>query len=497
MTELRLDDAGAVSLRADQIAGVSLAVLGITGSGKTNSVAVIAEELLACQVPMTFLDLESEFWTLKQRFQVLVVGRSDHSDVDIGPEHAADLARMAVERGLTIVLDFSEHEEEEEIEAFLLPYLKALWVACTRAKRPYVVVVEEAHEFVPQSGKTPLKKWLIRIASRGRKRGLSLIFSSQRSALVDKSALSQCWLRILHHVEVANDLEVYKTLIPWQAREVEQRVVALRRGEAIVVIEGQQAQTVRMRARSTFHPSATPTVESAEPALQAVDAVLLDELRQMLVTPNPTYLSRDERARLQQRIKELEAEKQRLEEEVERLSAQAAAQNHQVPLMGASTYASQIEIEQATVGRVILSGHASEALASVPTSVALLPAPEIQREGEAPTLTRDERRQLTTLTNLIAKQSRLHRRLLRVLSDHEGEWLDMDQIAAWIPVQPSTLKNEPPHKLREMKLIARRRGTGGVYVYTSLLGNYLQGHFPRLDTAFVKAQVLAPCYKEQ
>ncbi len=495
MTELRLDDAGAVSLRADQIAGVSLAVLGITGSGKTNSVAVIAEELLARQVPLTFLDLEGEFWSLKERFQVLVVGRSEHADIEVGPEHAADLARLSVERGLTVILDFSGHEEEddeaEEIAAFLLPYIKALWSACFKAKRTYVVAVEEAHEFIPQVGRTPLKSWLNRIAARGRKRGLSLILSSQRSAQVDKNALSQCRLRVLHKVELSHDLDVYKTLIPWHGREVEQRVGALQQGEAIVVVEGQQAQTVRMRARNTFHPSATPTLETAEPVeLQAVDAALLAELRHLLATPHPAYLNREERARLEHRIKQLEAEKQRLEGEVERLRAQVAAQQRP-PIGRGAAAAAHLAVEQATVGQVILSEPALPlTVRGRGSATALPPTQEACGAEERLFLSPDEERQLRRLTRRLKGLSRQHRRLLRLLVDHEGEWLDVVQIAAWLSVHPSTVQNQPPHELLRMKLVARRRARGGAFVYTSQLAAYLQQQFPRLDHRRLQEQVL-------
>jgi uncharacterized protein len=63
-------------------------------------------------------------------------------------------------------------------------------------KLPVLVVLEEAHNFVPPKANTPAEEGAIRvtkqIAQEGRKFGIGLIMISQRPSRLDETALSQC-----------------------------------------------------------------------------------------------------------------------------------------------------------------------------------------------------------------------------------------------------------------------------------------------------------------
>lgn len=93
-----------------------------------------------------------------------------------------------------------------------------------RYRRPWFLVVEEAHEFVPQGAAALTKKVLTRIALRGRKRGIGLVLVSQRSAKVDKDVLSQAEYYILHKVVHPADLRVYRDLLPLPPRDTDSTV---------------------------------------------------------------------------------------------------------------------------------------------------------------------------------------------------------------------------------------------------------------------------------
>src|SRR5579885_3382084 len=99
--------------------GKSAALLGITGSGKSNTAAVLIEEMLASGLPLTIVDTDGEYYGLKERYELLVVGRSEHAELVISPENAAALAQISVERGISVILDLSEYPQEEIYE-FLL-----------------------------------------------------------------------------------------------------------------------------------------------------------------------------------------------------------------------------------------------------------------------------------------------------------------------------------------------------------------------------------------
>ena len=89
MTHLKIDIHGKLPITLESVIGEKIAVLGIAGSGKTNTAAVIIEELLAGGLPMTIVDIEGEYWGLKDRFDIIVIGRSDNVDVEVDASHAA------------------------------------------------------------------------------------------------------------------------------------------------------------------------------------------------------------------------------------------------------------------------------------------------------------------------------------------------------------------------------------------------------------------------
>jgi len=300
---MNIDAEGILHLTTDSFVGKSTALLGITGSGKTNSAAVLIEELLSNGLPMTICDIEGEYYGIKQRHDVLVAGRSEHAELLLNPENAGALARASIERGISVILDLSEYTEEESYRC-LVEYFTVLWDVASKVKRPYQVVLEEAHEWLPEGTRTPLKALLTRIALRGRKRGLGMILMSQRSAKVAKDVLTQAALLFLHKVVHPTDMRVYKDLIPLPPAEVERLVGALQPGQ-VVVVSNHTPQVVQIRLRHTFHAGSTPVLgEHAQPELRRINETLLHELQQMIATSSPA--AKDER-RLEKRMRELEA----------------------------------------------------------------------------------------------------------------------------------------------------------------------------------------------
>src|SRR5712691_4587360 len=305
MSALNIDSSNEFQIQTQTLVGRSVAVLGITGSGKTNTAAVLIEELLSNGLPLTVVDIEGEYWGLKEKFEVLVAGRSQHAELEVGPNNAGQLAEISVKRGISVILDLSDFTQEDAYE-FLVHYFASLWTACSSVKQPYQIVLEEAHEFVPQGKGTPLKQMLTRIALRGRKRGLGIILISQRSAKVEKDVLTQTSLLFLHKVVHPIDLKIYKDLVPLPGAQVEDMVRRLQPGEAIVLYN-HQVQVIRLRLRSTFHAGSTPTHRpSIQPKLRRLDEAVLKELRALITSNNQGTLNNDERAKLSRRVKELE-----------------------------------------------------------------------------------------------------------------------------------------------------------------------------------------------
>jgi len=490
MPTLSIDSANKFQLQPQTLVGRSIAVLGITGSGKTNTAAVLIEELLSSGLPLTIVDIEGEYWGLKERFEVLVAGRSEHAELEVGPSNAGKLAEISVKRGISVILDLSDFTQDEAY-VFLVQYFSSLWATCSLVKQPYQVVLEEAHEFIPQGAGTPLKQILTRIALRGRKRGLGIILISQRSAKVEKDVLTQTSLLFLHKVIHPIDLKVYKDLIPLPSTEVEEMVRKLQPGEAIVMYN-HQVNIIHIRLRRTFHVGSTPThAPIAQPTLRKLDNAMLKELRSMIVNATNAPTANDERAKFSQRIEELEETVKLKDKEIQMLQSQVdllsklSIRIDSFPNGSHASNSQVLEVDQAIV-RQVITGEKSMGVAALATTTSELNTDYLNLP-EVP-LTLIEQRKLDSLMRRIQKLSKLQRSILHLLAEHEGTAMTVPMIATWLSLKESTICNHPPYDLLRMKLITRFRSNNG-YKYLSSVSTYFHAEFPLVKIDFLLKQL--------
>jgi len=87
-----------------------------------------------------------------------------------------------------------------------------------RGKFPVVLVLEEAHNYIPErtkGDKESVSKIIFeRIAREGRKFGLSLVISSQRPSELSRTVLSQCNSFIIHRIQNPEDQQYIKSIVP-------------------------------------------------------------------------------------------------------------------------------------------------------------------------------------------------------------------------------------------------------------------------------------------
>jgi len=463
-----------LSLETQAFVGRSVALLGITGSGKTNTAAVLIEELLTQGLPMTIVDIEGEYWGLKQSYDLLIAGRSEHAELEIGPDNAAQLANISVQRGISVILDLSDYTQDEQY-AFLVAYFQSLWDVAGKERKPYQIILEEAHEWVPQGTRTPLKQLLTRIALRGRKRGLGIILMSQRSAKVEKDVLTQVPLLFLHKVVHPVDLKVYKELIPLPGTQVETMVGALQLGEAIIVFN-QKVTAAHIRQRHTFHAGATPTLgETVEPELRRVDEKTLRELQALLTAEKQTLPGPDQA----RRIKELEAVVAAKNAEIAKLRKQLSVPSKlQVPV----TRPEKLGTIEASVKPRHLAGNspADPVEAEIPASQSKAP---IQPSEALPL----NERKFTSLVKRIAAVPRVQRVQLQLLTDKNRD-MNVREIAAWLNMEESTIRKNPPSTPMQLHLVERVRRADGFY-YRSILHDYLQSEFPGIDVEMLVQRI--------
>ena len=107
-----------------------------------------------------------------------------------------------------------------------------------RASDPVLLVCEEVHRYVPNSGEAQYEaaqEAIRRIAKEGRKYGVGLLLVSQRPSEVEATVLSQCNSWIVLRVTNDADREHVKAILPDSMAGLTKTLSGLRRQEAIFV----------------------------------------------------------------------------------------------------------------------------------------------------------------------------------------------------------------------------------------------------------------------
>ena len=313
MTEndrIPLDESGETTLPIVEILTGRGFITGKSGSGKSNTASVVVEELLDRGFPVLAVDTDGEYWGLKEQYELLHVGADEECDLQVGPEHAEKLAELALEENVPIILDVSGFLDEEEANELVRETASALFTKEKKLNKPFLMLLEECHEYLPEGGGLDeTGEMLIRVAKRGRKRGLGLCGISQRPADVKKDFITQCDWLMWHRLTWENDTKVVRRVIDSEHADA---VQDLADGEAFLMADFLETdvQRVQVRRKHTFDAGATPDLgEFERPDLKSVGGDLVDELEE---------ISEQEQQR-QDRIAQLEAEVEAREETIEEL----------------------------------------------------------------------------------------------------------------------------------------------------------------------------------
>lgn len=428
-----------LDLDLNDTVGKFIAVLGIRGSGKTNTAAVILEELLNYNFPLTIVDIDGEYWGLKEKYEILVVGKSENVDIEIGIQHAEKIAEISLAKNVPIILDVSGYAYDEAHKLLLL-YFRKLWDLAGKFRKPYEIVIEEAHEFIPQGISDELKRVLVRIALRGRKRGLGAIILSQRSAKVEKDVLTQAEILFLHKVVHPSDLKVYKDMLPVAPKNVSEIINALSTGECVFYC-GEVCTTIQIRIRKTFHAGYTPALGEIEiPKLKSISEEILDLVRNytnIKTTPLDPQIPQNSLAELES-LKELVEEKNKtirqLSEELHALKLEHQANSTIDNLPNGSTRCEPLDSEQ------IYDKNSFK--------------------GELPL---EIVRHIELILKRINGLSRPEREMFRFLLIKDQKEYSYKQIASWIKYSVKTLHTHSLKNLVEIGLVNRRHRKDGYY----------------------------------
>ena len=289
-------------------------VTGKSGSGKSNTASVVAENLLDAGFGMLIVDIDGEYYGLKEEYEILHVGADDECDIQVTVDHAEKIASLALEQNVPIILDVSSFLDEDEAEQLLTEVSKQLFAKEKKLKQPFLMLVEEVHEWIPEKGSMgECGKMLIKIGKRGRNLGLGMVGISQRPADVKKDFITQCDWLVWHRLTWNNDTKVVSRILDTEYADA---VEDLNDGEAFMMNDwSESVQRVQFHRKQTFDAGATPGLDDVDrPDLKSVNSDLVSELAEISEenerTEDRIQELREELDRKNSRIAELETELQ-------------------------------------------------------------------------------------------------------------------------------------------------------------------------------------------
>jgi hypothetical protein len=104
-------------------------------------------------------------------------------------------------------------------------------------EQPLLIVLEEAHIFLPAEGESAAHRTISRVAKEGRKHGVGLCVVTQRPVEIESTVLSQCGTMIALRLTNSADRKQVESAMPDDLGALATMLPGLRTGEGIVLGE--------------------------------------------------------------------------------------------------------------------------------------------------------------------------------------------------------------------------------------------------------------------
>lgn len=222
----------------DRVIEYHTAILGVTGTGKTELALDLVREALRSDAKVFCVDFTGDYAQRLSDLDPALLGPSDNEATNLqnklfeaetgkygaGDEKKAlqmEIDRLRTSTKLKIesflerdnhavaILEIAEIANSKATLRLTELYLSTImeWARKNRQARRIMIVLEEAHTIVPEtagSGFDYDTQWVVgrigQIALQGRKYGVGLLVVTQRTALVSKTILSQCNTFLTHNL---------------------------------------------------------------------------------------------------------------------------------------------------------------------------------------------------------------------------------------------------------------------------------------------------------
>ena len=286
-----------------------IAILGKTGSGKSNLAKTIAEDLLARGERVCVIDPTGTWWGLRLMADgdtpsghPIVIFGGQHADLPIGAAHGAAIARAIGTSSTPAIIDTRDLTVSDRTR-FFTGFAETL----VRANRgELTLILDEAHLFMLQSGARvgggapAMLHAGNNLVSLGRGVGLSIVLISQRPAKLHKDSLTQVETLVAMRLIAPQDRNAIDDWIgEWadaqDGRELARSLPSLPTGDAwIWSPEMDHLERAHCPLAATYDSGHARTRESTDlPAIDVAEiAARLEEVGAEVLADDPKALRR-------------------------------------------------------------------------------------------------------------------------------------------------------------------------------------------------------------
>lgn len=264
---INLNETHPIHLDSDRwrLQGLRAYVAGISGSGKTNLVAVFCEELHRIGVPFLVIDPMDDYRSLRELGPGVKLVSGAQADIALTYplEGWIEATIQALAAGCSVVVDLKSIFADSDQRVAYTQILTALLRHQQEAREPMFLVLEEAHIFCPQKRQQdyPALGITVKIAR------CNLHFTGVLESWLDYKAVEHS-LFVPAEAARAGNGRAPRGLVSTEVTKTPQLrdLMELKTGEFYVRV-GAKLNKIQVRERRTTHIGATPEIKVKPPKL--------------------------------------------------------------------------------------------------------------------------------------------------------------------------------------------------------------------------------------
>lgn len=257
--------------------GLRISMLGGPGSGKSYNNCLFAEQFLTQHGTIVVFQPRDEYYTLKEKFDVVCVGGIHAKDIDFALTKPKMYAKHVVEDGISMIF-YTADKDEEKLVQWTSRFIEHVLTLQETHHRPLLIILEEAQEYVPKSAAGhSAPPWVFnrmirtfkKCFTEGRKLNVIAIGSSQRPQLLDFTIRQLANVKFFGKFSSQDikyvDKECLKIIRQEGVDVVASRLLHLKKGEWLVNCELMTDYIMVTHPRLTKHGAETPKLEYIAP----------------------------------------------------------------------------------------------------------------------------------------------------------------------------------------------------------------------------------------